>query len=117
MPHYLLSVCYPAGAVRPDDATLERIFADVAALNAEMQRAGVWVFAGGLHDPSSATVVTDRDGTVVMTDGPFIEAKEQVGGITIVAVDDLDAALDWASRTARAIGVPIEVRPFEQAFG
>jgi len=116
MPHYLLSVCYPADAVRPDDDVLARIMDRVAALNTEMISAGVWVFAGGLHDPSTATVVTDEDGEIVVHDGPFIESKEQVGGLTVVEVADLDAALGWAARMATAITVPIEVRPFEHAF-
>jgi len=117
MPMYMLSVCYPAGAVQPDEERLARIMADVEKLNAEMIAAGAWVFAGGLHDASSATVVTDQDGEVVMTDGPFIEAKEQLGGITILDVADLDVALGWASRMATVITVPIEVRPFAHAFG
>ena len=116
MPHYLLSICYPADAARPDDDDLTRIMADVAAINADMIAAGSWVFSGGLHDPSTATVVTDTRGSVVMSDGPFIESKEQVGGITIVDAADLDAALGWASRMTSAMGIPIEVRPFEHAW-
>ncbi|MBI1378222.1 MAG: hypothetical protein GC157_12170 [Frankiales bacterium] len=116
MPHYLMSVCYPADAVRPDDERLARIFADVDALHRQMRDAGVWVFSGGLHDPSSATVVVDRDGDPLLTDGPFIEAKEQVGGLTILELPDLDAALEWGRRMSHAIGVPIEVRPFEHAW-
>ena len=115
MPHYLLSVCYPADAEQPDDDTLSRIMADASALNAEMIAAGVWVFTGGLHDPSTATVVTDENGDIVVHDGPFIESKEQVGGITVVEVEDLDAALGWAARMSTAITVPIEVRPFAHA--
>lgn len=116
MPHYLLSICYPADAVRPDDEALTRIMADVEAINADMIAAGSWVFSGGLHDPSTATVVTDTSGSIVVSDGPFIEAKEQVGGITIVDASDLDAALGWASRMTAAMGIPIEVRPFEHAW-
>jgi hypothetical protein len=113
MPHYLLSVCYPADATPPEPAALDAIMARVTTLNADMRAAGAWVFGGGLHDPASATVVVDRAGELVMTDGPFIEAKEQVGGITIVSAADLDEALLWAGRTATAIGVPVEVRPFQ----
>ena len=113
MPTYLLSVCYPAGATQPPPDELATIMTRVGALSAEMQEAGVWVFGGGLHDPSSATVVEDRAGEVVLTDGPFIESKEQIGGITIVEVDDLDAALAWGAKKTAAIGVPIEVRPFQ----
>lgn len=117
MPHYLLSVCYPADATPPSPERLDRIMADVGALNARMREAGVWVFGGGLHDPSSATVVTDGAGTAVLTDGPFVETKEQVGGLTVVDVADLDEALSWAGEMTRAIGVPIEVRPFQGGAG
>jgi hypothetical protein len=116
MPHYLLSVCYPADAVKPDDDTIARIMVDVEAVNADMIAAGAWVFTGGLHEPSTSTVVTDDKGRVVVSDGPFIESKEQIGGITVVEVDDLDAALGWASRLTAALGVPVEVRPFEHAW-
>jgi len=113
MPRYLLSICYPADGVQPPPDELAAIMTRVAQIKADMKDAGVWVFDGGLHDASSATVVEDRDGEITMTDGPFIESKEQVGGISVVDVDDLDAALGWAARNATAIGVPIEVRPFQ----
>ena len=112
MPHYQLSVCYPADATQPAPAELDGIMQRVGALNADMKAAGAWVFGGGLHDASSSTVVVAHDGEITMTDGPFIESKEQVGGITIVDAADLDAALGWATRMTTAIGVPIEVRPF-----
>src|SRR5450756_3186077 len=88
MPHYLLSVCYPAGAQPPSPEQLQTIMADVATLNEEMRAARVWVFGGGLHEPSTATVVTRQDGESVLTDGPFVETKEQVGGITIIEAPD-----------------------------
>jgi len=113
MSNYLLSVCYPADATQPPPEELSAIMTRVGALSAEMQAAGVWVFGGGLHDASTATVVRDVDGEVSMTDGPFIESKEQIGGITIVDVEDLDQALAWGAKKAAAIGVPIEVRPFQ----
>ncbi|MGD9955274.1 MAG: YciI family protein [Candidatus Nanopelagicales bacterium] len=112
MTHYLMSVCYPAGAGEPEPAELERIMAEVGALNDDLKAAGAWVFGAGLHDPSTATVVTTTDAGVSMTDGPFIESKEQIGGFTIVDVADLDAALGWAERFSAATGTPIEVRPF-----
>lgn len=112
MPHYLLSVCYPAGAEPPSPERLQTIMADVVTLNEQMREAGVWVFGGGLHEPSTATVVTRLDGESVLTDGPFVETKEQVGGITIIEAPDLDAALLWAGRMATAVPAPIEVRPF-----
>jgi hypothetical protein len=112
MKQYLLSVCYPAGSTQPLPDVLNKIMSDVVALNKEMQTAGVWVFSGGLHPSSSSTVLRQQGGEIVMTDGPFIESKEQIGGITIVKVPDLDAALSWAQKLARATTTPIEVRPF-----
>jgi hypothetical protein len=84
MKQYLLSVCYPAGAIQPPPAALDRIMKDVAAVNREMQEAGAWVFAGGLHPPHTATVVHARDGEALTTDGPFVESKEQIGGICVI---------------------------------
>ncbi len=112
MKQYLLSVCYPAGGTQPAPEVLQRITRDVYAIQKEMQSAGVWVFSGGLHPPGTATVLRQQDGEVVMTDGPFIESKEQIGGITVVRAPHLDAALGWGRKLTRAIGVPIEVRPF-----
>jgi hypothetical protein len=110
---YLLSVCYPAGGTAPPPEALKKIMRDVTALREEMKAAGVWVFGGALHPPASATVLRHQnDGRVVVTDGPFIESKELIGGITIVKVPDLDAALVWARKAAAATTTPIEVRPF-----
>ncbi len=112
MKQYLLSVCYSAGSSQPAPAALTKIMNDVKALRGEMQSAGVWVFSGGLHASQSATVLRHQDGGIVLIDGPFIESKEQIGGITIVRAPDLDAALMWARKLAHATTAPIEVRPF-----
>jgi|SRR5580698_6661447 hypothetical protein len=112
MKQYLLSVCYPADCCQPPPAALNKIMGDVMALRREMQSAEVWVFSGGLHAADSATVLRHQGGDIVPTDGPFIESKEQIGGITIVRVPDLDAALSWARKLARATTTAIEVRPF-----
>ncbi|MBS0580662.1 MAG: hypothetical protein JSR36_15505 [Proteobacteria bacterium] len=112
MKHYLLSVCYSAGGTAPTAEALKKITVDVIALREQMRAAGVWVFGGGLHAPESATVLRNQKGQIVLTDGPFLETKEQIGGITIIAVPDLDAALHWASKSAEATTCPIEVRPF-----
>ena len=112
MKQYLLSVCYPAGSSQPPPAALTKIMNDVMALQKEMQAAGVWVFSGGLHAANSATVLRRENGNIVLTDGPFIESKEQIGGITIVRVSDLDAALSWARKLSSATTTAIEVRPF-----
>jgi hypothetical protein len=112
MKQYLLSVYQPAGPV-PEPEVMQRISQDLQVLNAELEAAGSWVFAGGLFPPSTATVVRVRDGAVLTTDGPFAEAKEHLGGFTIVRAPDLDAALDWAGKLARATTLPVEVRPFQ----
>jgi hypothetical protein len=84
----------------------------VAALEAEMEASGTFVFGGALHGPDATTVVRVRDGDLVMTDGPFVEAKEHIGGFYIINADDLDAALAWAGKVVDATNHPIEVRPF-----
>jgi hypothetical protein len=84
----------------------------VAALEAEMEASGAFVFGGALHGPDAATVIGVRDGDVVTTDGPFVEAKEHIAGFYIINADDLDAALAWAGKVVDAINHPIEVRPF-----
>jgi hypothetical protein len=116
MTRYLLSVYQPDGPA-PDPAILEPIMQDVDALDREMRDAGVWVFAGGLHDPGTATVVRHQDGELLITDGPYAEGKEHIGGFTIIDVPDLDAALEWGGKLARATTLPIEVRPFHDAPG
>ena len=113
MARYLLSVYQPDGP-RPPADVLEKVMADVDAVTRDMQSAGVWVFAAGLHPASTATVLRPKDGDVLMTDGPFTEGKEHVGGFTVIDAPDLDAALQWASRVATATTLPIEVRPLQQ---
>ena len=112
MAHYLLGVWTPADGTPPTPEELEGIMADVGAVQQEMRDAGVWVFAGGLEAPSTATVVSARGADVVVTDGPYVELKEYLGGLTIIDVPDLDAALAWARRSTQATTLPIEVRPF-----
>ncbi|MBS0367441.1 MAG: hypothetical protein JSR67_16625 [Proteobacteria bacterium] len=115
MQQYLLSVCYPAGSTQPQPAALKAIMRDVDELQREMKSAGVWIFSGGLHSAAAATVVRHQGRDLVVTDGPFIESKEQIGGITIIQCADLDAALAWARKFARAVTTPIEVRPFMES--
>ena len=112
MTRYLLSVVQPDGDP-PPSLDLDRIRRDVIALQDEMKAAGAWVFSGSLHAPSTATVVRVGDGEELLTDGPFAEGKEHIGGLTIIEAPDLDAALAWARKSARATTLPIEVRPFQ----
>jgi hypothetical protein len=111
VPQYLLSVYQPDGPV-PGAEAMARITADVYRLNEELRESGSWVFAGGLHAPSSATVVR-ADGMI--TDGPYLEGKEHIGGICVIAAPDLDAALAWGRKAAAATTLPVEVRPFQDA--
>lgn len=114
MPQYLLSMHTVEGEVRepPTPEQMESFMERVNALEAEMRDAGSFIFTGGLHGPDVATVVDRRDGDLVMTDGPFAEAKEHIGGFYVIEADDLDAALGWAEKVVDAIDRPIEVRPF-----
>jgi hypothetical protein len=113
MKQYLLSVYHPEDWI-PEPEVGEKIMADVDALNTELQQAGAWVFAGGLHPSSTATVVRVDGGDILITDGPFAEGKEHVGGFWVIQAPDLDAALDWGRKATRACAVPIEVRPFQE---
>ncbi len=112
MTQYLLSVIQPTGGERPVPEVLERIGDDLQAFHAELRAAGAWVFAGALHGPETATVVRVSGEEVLTTDGPWIEAKEYLGGVCIVSAPDLDAALEWGRKAARASTLPVEIRPF-----
>jgi hypothetical protein len=111
--HYLLSIYQPDGDPPPPEF-LEPIMRNVDVLNAEIKAAGAWVFAAGLHAPSTATVLRATDDDVLMTDGPYLEGKEHIGGFTIIKAPDLDAALEWGRRLAQVLKpLTIEVRPFQ----
>jgi hypothetical protein len=112
MKQYLLSIYQPDGPP-PPSVDLEKVMRDVGALIQEIKAADAWVFNGGLYPASTATVVRYQDGDVLTTDGPFAEGKEHVGGLMVVRAPDLDAALEWGRKLARAVTLPIEVRPFQ----
>jgi hypothetical protein len=115
MSQYLLSTFAVEGEVSGEPRTPEEVRAfmeRVAALEAEMEASGTFVFGGALHGPDTATVARRNDGDLVMTDGPFVEAKEHIAGFYIINADDLDAALAWAGKVVDAINHPIEIRPF-----
>jgi hypothetical protein len=109
---YLLSIQQPDGPTPPPDV-LQKVMRDVGAFIQDAKTSGAWVFNGGLCPPSTATVLRLKDGDVLMTDGPYAEGKEHIGGFVIVKASDLDAALEWGRRLARIITLPIEVRPFQ----
>jgi len=106
MKQYLLSIYQPDGDPPPAEV-LDPIMRAVEAVNDELRAAGAWVFAGGLHPPGTATVVQLKDTEVLTTDGPYLEGKEHLGGFTVIQAPDLDAALEWGRKLARAITLPI----------
>jgi hypothetical protein len=112
MPQYLISVwhddTFEVDFSTPD---AQRLGAQVGSFNEQLQQAGAWVFAAGLHPTSSATVVRSFAGEVSMTDGPYAETKEQMGGFWMIDAADLEAALEWAGKAAAACEGPVEVRP------
>jgi hypothetical protein len=112
MKNYMLSVITPNGVEPPPPEVLDPIMRKVDAINEELKAAGAWVFVGRLNHPSTATVVRAREGEALMTDGPFAEGKEYIGGFSIIKAADLDEALEWGRKLAEAITLPIEVRPF-----
>jgi hypothetical protein len=113
MTQYLLSMYQPDGDPPPPDV-LGPVMTRINALKQEMKDAGVWVFSAGLCPPSTATVLKAKGGDVLMTDGPYTEGKEHLGGFTIIEAPDLDAALGWGRKLAQAVELlPIEVRPFQ----
>lgn len=110
MKKYQLTVYQPDGEPPPPEV-LGPIMDQLDALNREMQAAGVWVFAAALHPPEDAKVIRYRDQEVLVTDGPYTEGKEHIGGFTLIQAPDFDTALHWADRLARVLTLPIEVRP------
>jgi hypothetical protein len=111
MTQYLLSVYQPDGPI-PEPEALAAIGRDLQTVNDDMRAAGAWVFSNGLLPADAATVLRPGSGEVLITDGPFTEGKEHLGGFTIVDAPDLDAALEWGRRVAVASTLPVEVRPF-----
>jgi hypothetical protein len=116
MAQYLLSVHTVEGEANTPmtDEEMRQFMERVGVLEEEMKSTGAWVFSGRLHEPDTATVVRMSGGEVLTTDGPFAESKEHLGGFYIIEAEDLDAALDWASKVTAAINAPIEVWPFRE---
>ena len=108
MKQYLLAVQHVEGAPAPVSPP-----GAVEAVNEEMRAQGVWMFGGGLLPVSDASVVRQDGDEVLITDGPFAEAKEYMAGFWVIRSPDLEAAHGWAAKATAACGVPIEVRPFD----
>jgi hypothetical protein len=113
MTQYLLSVWHREGDVMPSADEMPKIFAAVDALNTELQETGAWVFGGGLEAPDTATVLKVDGLDVTMTDGPYAEAKEHIGGFWVIEAPDMDAALEWARKAGNACRNVVELRPFQ----
>ena len=109
---YLLSIYQPDGPPPPPEK-LSRVMTEIGEIRRQLEAAGSWVFGNGLHDASTATVLRARGDDVLVTDGPYVEGKEHLGGFMIIKAPDLDVALEWGRRYARVITLPIEVRPFQ----
>lgn len=117
MKQYMLSVHHDSIAdyegtdLAPE--VLQRMYEQVDAFNTKVQEAGAWVFGGGLTLPDSATTIRNKDGEILVTDGPYAETKEVLGGFWIINAADLDEALEWARQGAIACEGDVEVRPFQ----
>jgi hypothetical protein len=112
MPQYLVSVYDQPDSRSRSAEEMAPIVADVGAVNEKAVADGIFVFAGGLHDRTAATVIDARGGTPQVTDGPYLETKEYLGGFWVIEVPDLDAALEFSRAAAVACRQPVEVRPF-----
>ncbi|WP_327181266.1 YciI family protein [Streptomyces sp. NBC_01334] len=112
MKYYLLSVITPTEGEPPSAEGMAEINRNLETFHRELREADAWVFAGGLHGPETATVLRPGGGDVLVTDGPYAEGKEYLGGICLIKAPDLDAALHWGRRATWATTLPIEVRPF-----
>lgn len=111
MPQYLVAIQHPENYEMPVDS--EAMIRDIGALNREMIAAGVRDFAGGLQPARKAKSVRQRaGGEPIVSDGPYIEAKEHVGGLWLLKCADMDEAVEWAHKAAVACRVPVEVREF-----
>jgi hypothetical protein len=110
---YLVAIHHPDDFDPPQDEDEAQRHRDIDALNREMKTAGIVVFVGGLHSPKRAkTIRLQTDGKTLVTDGPFIETKEHIGGFWILDVATPESALEWGRKAAVACRAPTEVRPF-----
>lgn len=113
MPEYMLSVNHVEGEAMPSGEELQHVYEAVDAFNTKLQESGSWVFGGGLMPRETATTVDHTGEEAVVTDGPFAESKEWLGGFWIIEAPDLDAALQWAKEGSAACAGKVEVRPFQ----
>ena len=112
MTQYMLSVYMQEGFTASDDE-MAQMYKDVDVFNKKIMASGAWVFGGGLHPADTATVVSEKGGEVVSTDGPYAETREHLGGFWVIKAADLDAALALAGEATVACKGAVEVRPFQ----
>lgn len=114
---YMMSVFGPAEMTEfgnyPDRETMVQAMADTGVFNEKLQADGHFVFANGLASASTATVVDGRGGAPLVTDGPYLESKEYLGGFWVIEAEDLDQALALAAAGSKACRGKVEVRPFQ----
>ena len=115
MTQYMFSVHHDADEEMPTGDDAQRMFTQVDAFNQKVTDAGIWVFAGGLEPIETTTTVDATGSEPIITDGPYAEAKEWIGGFWILEAPDLDAALELATEASAACGGRVEVRPFQSA--
>lgn len=112
MSQYLLAVHHAGSGPNLSAEEMQQSFADVEAFNRQLKDTGAFVFGGGLLSPESATVVRQSGGELMVTDGPYLETKEHLGGFWVIEAPDMDDAMTWARRATVACQLPVEVRPF-----
>ena len=119
MTQYLISVPHPTEDAptmeNMDPEVIQPIMDAVDAFNEKLQAAGAWVFAGGLEPPTATTGVDNTGDSAIVTDGPYVESKEYLGGFWVIEAADMDEALRWAKEGSRACAGKVEVRPFQDA--
>ncbi len=113
MPQYMFSVNHEVGEELPTGDDVQRMFTQVDAFNQKVTDAGIWVFGGGLEPIETTTTVDATGSEPIITDGPFTEAKEWIGGFWVLEAPDLDAALKLAIEASAACEGRVEVRPFQ----
>jgi len=114
MTQYMISVHHDGTEEWPTDpAEMQQIFDDVDRFNGKVRDAGAWVFGGGLLPIESSTCVDATGAEPIVTDGPFAESKEYLGGFWVIEAPDLDAALRWATEGSAACRGKVEIRPFQ----
>lgn len=111
MTQYLLAVHHSEDDEAPSPDDTQKAYRQVDEFNKDLEASGAWVFAGGLHPPSSATVVRSQGGDVLTTDGPFAETKEQLGGFVLIEARDLNEAIRVAAQIPSARIGSVEIRP------